>query len=68
MLEDIAMRTTPCTMYSALFEMVYGGTRFNTKRERISPKHITNAIARMLPAAQVDDTGFTSKSMRKGSL
>ena len=55
------MRTTPCTMYSPLFEIVYGGTRLNTKRERISPKHITNAIVRMLPAAQVDNTGFTSK-------
>jgi len=48
--------------------MVYGGTRIGAKHERISPKHITNAIARMLTAADVDDTGFTSKSMRKGGL
>jgi len=48
--------------------MVYGGTRFNNKRERINAKHIINAIARMLIAAHVDDTGFTSKSMRKGGV
>ena len=48
--------------------MVYGGTRFNAQRERISSKHITNAIARMLTAAQVNDIRFTSKSMRKGGL
>jgi len=48
--------------------MVYGGTRFNNKREHINTKHITNAIARMLTAAHVDYTEFTSKSMRKGGL
>jgi len=48
--------------------MVYGGTRFNNKREHINTKHITNAIARMLTAAHVDYTEFASKSMRKGGL
>jgi integrase len=66
--KDVAMRTMPCAKCGPLFPMVYGGTRFNNKRERINAKHITNAIARMLTAAHVDDAGFTSKSMRKGGL
>jgi hypothetical protein len=48
--------------------MVYGGTRINAKRDSITSKHATNAINRMLLAADIDDTGFTSKSMRKGGL
>ena len=67
--KDVALRTTPCTTCGPLFPMVYGGTRlFNAQRERISSKHITNAIARMLTVVQVDNIGFTSKSMRKGGL
>jgi len=64
--KDVAMRTMPYSKCGPLFPMVYGGTQFNAKRECINAKHITNAIARMLTATQVDDTGFTSKSMRKG--
>ena len=66
--KDVAMRTTTGDKCGPLFPMVYGGTRFNYRRQHITAKHITNAIARMLTAAQVDDTGFTSKSMRKGGL
>ena len=66
--KDVALRTTPCTTCGPLFPMVYGRTRFNVRRERISSKHITNVIARMLTTAQVNDVGFTSKSMRKGGL
>jgi len=66
--KDVALRTTPCTVCGPLFPMVYGGTLFNAKRERISSKYITNAIARMLTTSKVDDIGFTSKSVRKGSL
>ena len=64
--KDVAMRATLCGKRGLLFPMVYGSTRFNNKRERINAKYITNAIARMLTAAHVDDAGFTSKSMRKG--
>jgi len=64
----VALRTSPCATCGPLFPMVYGGTRFKTQRERISSKHITSAIARMFTIAQVDDIGFTSKSMRKGGL
>jgi len=66
--KDVALRTLPCATCGPLFSMVYGGTRFYAQRERVSSKHITNAIARMLTIAQVDDVGFTSKSMRKGGL
>ena len=45
--KDVALRTTPCTACGPHVPMVYGGTLFNAKRERISSKHITNAIARM---------------------
>jgi len=62
--KDVAMRTTPCGKCGPLFPMVYGDTRFNNKRERINAKHVTNAIARMLTVAHVDDAGFTSKSMK----
>jgi len=45
------------------------GTVYDSaNRERITSKHITNAIARMLTTSEVDDMGFTSKSMRKGGL
>ena len=37
MLEDIAVRTTLCTMYSPLFEMVYGGIQFNTIANASAP-------------------------------
>jgi len=63
--KDVALRTTPCTTCGPLFAMVYGGTWLNVNQERISSKHITNAI---LAIAQADDVGFTSKSMRKGGL
>jgi len=66
--KDVALRTIPFTTCGPLVPMVYCGTWFNAKRERISSKHITSAIARMSTTAQVDDVGFTSKSMRKGSL
>jgi len=56
--KDVALRTSPCATCGPLFSMVYGGTRFNAKRERISSKHITNAIARMLAIVQVDDVGL----------
>jgi len=52
---------------SALFNGVWWHSVQN-KTKRISHVHITNASARMLPVAQVDDTGFTCKLMRKGSL
>jgi len=66
--KDVALRTTPCTTCGPLFLMVYSGTWFNVNRERISSKHITNAIARMLVIGQVNDVRFTSKSMRMGCL
>ena len=64
--KDVALRTSPCPTCGPLFPMVYGGTRFNAQRERISSKYITSAIARMLTVAQVDDIGFTSKINAKG--
>ena len=45
------------------------GTVYDSaNRERITSKHITNAIARMLTTSEIDYMGFTSKSMRKGGL
>jgi len=48
--------------------MKSGTVHDSANRERISSKHITDAIAMMLTTSQVDDMGFTSKSMRKGGL
>ena len=64
MLQDLAMHTTPCTMCSPLFSMVYRGTQLNIKINA-SATCITNASARMLPVAQVGDTGVTCTPTRK---
>jgi len=67
--KDKNMRRTPCDLCGRLFPLVPGGQRAAQPGvAKLSKSTISKVITALLLQAGIDDTGFTSKSMRKGGL
>ena len=67
--KDPSQRGAPCVTCGRLFPAMPGGNRVRGNGQEGVTKHtLGKALTRVLRATDIDDTGFTSKSMRKGGL